>query len=134
MQVIIYDGFCNLCSSTVRFICRRRSSAQFHFIPLQSEEGERLMKEVGIVMEENSSVVYLKDKQGYVRSDAILHISKDLGRGWQIFYYGLIIIPSFVRDPIYNLIARVRYRIWGKRKTCYLPDLNESSSSKKKDV
>ena len=122
MQIVLFDGYCNLCSSTVKFILRKSSSVRFCFIPLQSETGKCLMKRLGIVTNGNDSVVYVKDNYYFIRSDAILHILKDIGKGWQIFYYCLIIVPSFVRDPIYNFVARLRYRLWGKRETCPLPD------------
>ena len=80
------------------------------------------MKKLGIVTNGNDSVVYIKDNHYFIRSDAILHILKDIGKGWQIFYYCLIIVPSSVRDPVYNLVVRLRYRLWGKRETCLLPD------------
>ena len=83
MQTILFDGYCNLCSSSVRFIRRRNSAASFHFIPLQSEAGQRLLQKNGINIKENSTVVYIKDNRYFLRSSAFLHICKDLGKGWQ---------------------------------------------------
>lgn len=103
------------------FIHRRSAAARFLLIPLQSEDGKQILQQAGITTIKDSSVVYIKDDRTFLRSSAILHILKDLGKGWQLFYYGLIIIPPFIRDPLYNIVARFRYRIWGKRKTCFLP-------------
>ncbi|WP_289016311.1 DUF393 domain-containing protein [uncultured Culturomica sp.] len=121
MQTILFDGYCNLCSSSVRFIRRRNSAASFHFIPLQSEAGQRLLQKNGINIKENSTVVYIKDNRYFLRSSAFLHICKDLGKGWQFIYYSLVPIPTFIRDPVYTLLARLRYRIWGRRNRCFLP-------------
>ena len=121
MQTILFDGYCNLCSSSVRFVRRRNSAASFHFIPLQSEAGQRLLQENGINIKENSTVVYIKDNRYFLRSSALLHICKDLGKGWQFIYYSLVLIPPFIRDPVYTLLARLRYRIGGRRNRCFLP-------------
>ncbi|WP_287049593.1 DCC1-like thiol-disulfide oxidoreductase family protein [Culturomica sp.] len=121
MQTILFDGYCNLCSSSVRFVRRRNSAASFHFIPLQSEAGQRLLQKNGINIKENSTVVYIKDNRYFLRSSALLHICKDLGKGWQFIYYSLVPIPTFIRDPVYTLLARLRYRIWGRRNRCFLP-------------
>lgn len=120
MKIILFDGICNLCNGAVRFMIRHDPGAQFHFASLQSEIGQSLLKQAGIPDKEHTSLVYLQDGHYYLRSSAILHIFKDIGHGWQLLY-GFIVIPRFVRDGIYRLIALNRYRIGGKRNVCELP-------------
>lgn len=123
MKIILFDGECNLCDKTVTFIIKHDRKAQFHFASLQSEIGRLLCRQSGIPTEEIHTAVYLRDDRYLLQSTALLHILKDLRSGWQIFYI-FIIIPPFIRNAIYRLIAQTRYRIWGKKTSCSL--LNHS--------
>lgn len=120
MKIILFDGVCNLCNRAVRFVIRHDPAARFHFAPLQSETGQRLLREAGMTGELPDSVVYLRDGRPYFRSSAILHILRDIGGGWRVLY-GFIIIPPFIRDAVYRLLAFVRLRVGGKHNSCALP-------------
>ena len=118
--ILIYDGFCNLCSTLVQFIIKRDKSGRIMFIPLQSEKGESLIAESGINPVNLNSVLFISSGTFYLRSSAVLHLFKELGMPWGLLY-GFIIVPPFIRDSFYDLVARYRYRLFGKRNTCLVP-------------
>lgn len=117
MKIILFDGICNLCNGAVAFIIRHDSAAQFHFVPLQSEIGQCLLKQSGVPNKKQDSVVYLRNGHYYFRSSAILHVLRDIGGGWQLLY-GFIVTPRFIRDAVYRFLSIFRYRIGGKQKIC----------------
>jgi len=121
--ILLFDGICNLCNGLVRFIIKRDHNARMLFTPLQSQAGQSLMKKFKPDTDEIDTVIYISGEKYFLKSAAILHILKDLGRAWRLFY-GLIIIPKFIRDFLYDLIARSRYRIFGKTDTCMIPPDN----------
>lgn len=121
MKVILFDGICNLCSGTVLFIIRRDKKALFRFAALQSGAGQSLLKKHHLINEQNETIYYLCDNSCYSESTAVLHILRDLGRGWQLLY-AFILIPACIRDTAYRLISRNRYRLFGKKEACMLPD------------
>lgn len=106
---VLYDGQCRLCISQVRFITDRAGVERFHPLPIQSEEGKRLLRAAGLSDTEIDTVVYSRNGRYLTRSSAVLHILKDLGGRWQLMYI-LIIIPAFIRDFFYSLVARNRHR------------------------
>jgi predicted DCC family thiol-disulfide oxidoreductase YuxK len=117
--VILFDGICNFCNAGVNFVIRRDKKDYFRFAPLQSEIGE---KWTGDQRNVNMDTMFLiEDGKMYSKSDAALRVLRRLGSGWQLLY-GLIIIPRFIRNFFYDLIARNRYRIFGKSNTCMMPE------------
>lgn len=119
-NILLFDGVCNLCNGLVRFIIRRDPDAIIKFASLQSPAGQSLLERFDLSAKEIDSVVYITGDKRYLKSSAILHLLKELGGGWRLFY-GFIIIPGFIRDFFYNLIAVNRYRIFGKTDTCMVP-------------
>lgn len=118
-SVILFDGVCNLCNSFVRFVIRRDRKNRFVFASLQSAEAERLL--TGYSESGNlKTIILVEGPKIYVRSDAVLRILRHLSGGWQILY-GLVILPRFIRDGVYRLIAKKRYRWFGKREECMVP-------------
>lgn len=123
--IVFYDGFCNLCSASVQFILKHERSEYYFFASLQSDFVKDNFPE--IFQDDNepdSLVLYEKDKL-YFRSDAALKISRKLKfpyRMLQHFRY----VPKFIRDPLYDLIARNRYKYFGKRTSFYMPEDNQS--------
>ena len=103
------------------FILKRERGDVFRFASLQSEYAENLLKELGIADDAPDSIILVEGTRYYYRSDAALRIAKSLRHLWPLLY-GFIIIPRFIRDPIYDWIARNRYRWFGKRNTCFMPD------------
>jgi predicted DCC family thiol-disulfide oxidoreductase YuxK len=119
-QLVIFDGVCNLCNGTVQFIIKRDRNKKFSFITRQSPIGQEMLMQLGLPVEDQSTVVYLKAGVPYLKSMAVLKILKDLGRGWSLLYV-LVVIPAFIRDFIYDLIAKNRYRFFGRRNSCKVP-------------
>jgi predicted DCC family thiol-disulfide oxidoreductase YuxK len=119
-NIVLFDGVCNLCNCLVQFIIKRDPKATFSFAAIQSEMGQELLMQMKSHSDELNSVVYIRDENYFFKSSAILHIFKDMGGIWKLFYV-FIIIPSFIRDSVYAVIARTRYKVFGKRETCMIP-------------
>ena len=119
-SIVLFDGVCNLCNNSVQFIIKRDLKKHFLYASLQSDAAKDLLLQYNVNNSQPESIILLKQDKVYYKSSAILEIFRGLGGLWPIFY-GLIIIPKFIRDPIYNLIARHRYRWFGKRESCMVP-------------
>jgi len=119
-HILLFDGVCNLCIGIVNFIIKRDSKKKFKFAALQSEKGQTLLKKGGFSTTDINTFVYISEDHFFVKSSAILQVLKDLGGVWKLFYV-FILIPVPVRDFIYSLITKIRYRLFGKRDTCMVP-------------
>jgi predicted DCC family thiol-disulfide oxidoreductase YuxK len=117
---ILFDGVCNLCNGSVQFILRRDPQARFRFASLQSEAGQRLVTEQGLDPEILSSVILIEDGQVYRESTAALRIARHMAGAWKLLRV-FVLVPRPIRDAVYRLIARNRYRWFGKSETCWLP-------------
>lgn len=118
--ILLFDGVCNLCNRLVIFIIKRDHGRKLKFVPLQSPMGQSLIKTHGLVADDIDSVVFISGANHFLKSSAVLNVLKEIGGGWKMFYW-LIISPTFIRDYFYDVIARNRYRIFGKRNTCMVP-------------
>jgi len=116
-NILLFDGFCNLCSRLVNFIIKRDKKSKFLFISLQSASGQSLLKKFGLPTDNFDSVVYIRSDKFFLKSSAILHILKELGGIWKLFFI-FIIVPNFIRDFIYRIIAKTRYKIFGRHNSC----------------
>ena len=116
-HVVFFDGVCNLCNSSVQFIIRHDKKNIFQFSALQSEAAAKYLP--GKINELNT-MYYLENGKVYSKSDAILRIAKNLG-GIFPFFYGFIVVPKFLRNKIYDIVARNRYKWFGKKDHCMLP-------------
>ena len=121
-SIVLFDGVCNLCCFLVKFIIKRDPDKRIRFAALQSVTGQELLRNSKLTVSDRNTVVYVKDGKYYYRSTAILNILFDLGGLWKTMYV-FIIIPAFIRDYVYVVIANSRYRIFGKRSTCMVPTL-----------
>ena len=125
--IILYDGYCNLCSSAVQWIVRNDPKRRFTFVPLQHAGGWKELQKVhpGRVVgskarfSEDTVLLWMEGKL-YSRSTAALRIAMKLRFPWPVLGIFLL-VPKFIRDPVYNLVARNRIRWFGRRHTCYLP-------------
>jgi predicted DCC family thiol-disulfide oxidoreductase YuxK len=118
--LVLFDGVCNLCNRSVQMILRHDRKARFRFASLQSPLGEKLRDELGIDREKVDSVVLVEGGRWYQESDAALRIANGLGGPWKAF--GIFrLVPRPLRDAAYRLIARNRYRWFGKTETCWVP-------------
>lgn len=122
MNIIFFDGFCNLCNRTVLFIIKRDKQAIFKFASLQSDAGHEMLKHLNFDPKKIDSILYLKGENYFIKSSAILNILKELN-GWRLLY-GFIVIPRFFRDFVYDILAKLRYRLFGKRDRCMIPSDN----------
>lgn len=118
--VILFDGVCNLCNSSVQFIIRHDPHSRFRFAALQSEFGQSQLELHGFGKEELLSVVLLTDGKAYDKSRAALEIARKLNGLWPLMY-AFIIVPPFIRDLVYNWISRNRYRWFGRQDECMIP-------------
>ena len=119
--VILFDGVCNLCNSSVKFLIQIDKERKLRYAQLQSEIGEKLLDRFQLDKNRLESIVLIDDKHIFTKSTAILQIAKHLGGLWKYFSY-LSFIPAWFRDFFYDLITENRYWFFGKRKECMIPD------------
>ena len=120
-DIILFDGVCNLCNNLIRAIIRFDNRQTFRFVSLQSDKGKLLLKARGISDININSIIYLNKERVFFKSDAALNILYNMGYPWKLLYI-FILLPRIVRDGIYGVIARNRYRIFGKKNECMIPD------------
>lgn len=118
--ILLFDGVCNLCNGSVQFLIRRDREARFRFASLQSEVGRRYLEELRVDRRAVDSVILIDGGRWYKESDAALRAAHLLGGPWKALAV-LRLIPRPIRDWVYRLIARHRYRWFGKRESCWLP-------------
>ncbi len=118
--IILFDGLCNFCNNSVNFIIGRDRAGYFKFAPNQSEIGERLLREHKINKAETDSVILIEDGTVYLYSTAALRIARQLDGAWS-WLYALSVAPAFVRDFFYQLFAKYRLQMFGKRDACLMP-------------
>jgi predicted DCC family thiol-disulfide oxidoreductase YuxK len=118
--VILFDGVCNLCNTAVQFVIERDPTAVFRFAALQSDFGQGILAKNAINTEGGDTMILVENGQVYDRSTAALRIAKRLSGGIKLLAVFLI-VPRPIRDFFYKIIARNRYRWFGKQETCWLP-------------
>lgn len=118
--IILFDGVCNFCNYWVNFALKRDKKGTLLFTSLQGETAKTLLPRYQIDTTTLTSVIFIDGGKVYTQSSAALRICRYLRGGWP-FFYGFIIIPRFLRNAVYNLIARNRYRWFGKKDSCMLP-------------
>ena len=119
-SIILFDGVCNLCNGAVLFVIRHDKKNQFVFASLQSEEGKKILADYNLDKNEMNSFILVENGKAYERSSAALNVIKKLNGLWS-FLYGFIIVPKFIRDGIYNIIAKKRYQWFGRKDECMIP-------------
>ncbi len=118
--ILYFDGVCNLCNGLVQFVIRQNPNGTIQFASLQSETGRYRLEALGLDSEKLSTVLYEKNGRVMSRSDAVLSLLWDLGGIWKLSVLGWI-IPRFIRNFLYDQIARRRYAWFGKRDACMVP-------------
>jgi len=120
-KIILFDGVCNLCNSSVQFVIKRDKKDQFRFAPLQSDVGQKLVQERGIDTTMIDSIILIEPQVAYyTKSDAALKIAQQLSGAWPLM--GVFLgVPSGIRNVVYDWIAKNRYRWYGKRDECMIP-------------
>jgi predicted DCC family thiol-disulfide oxidoreductase YuxK len=119
-DVILFDGVCVFCSRWVRFVADRDTQKRFRFTTIQSPYGTRLAQALGIDADDPDTNAVIHGGVAYKKSDGALTVLSNLP-GWR-FARVFFAVPKPLRDAVYNLIARNRYKIFGKFDACIVPD------------
>ncbi|HSQ66364.1 MAG TPA: thiol-disulfide oxidoreductase DCC family protein [Polyangiaceae bacterium] len=122
-SVVLFDGVCNLCSGAVRFIAERDPEGIFRFASLQSDVGRQLLRDHGVEPAEGEpdTIVLIDHGRAFERSTAALHIARRLGGPYRLLFVIGSLVPRFLRDLVYDFVARHRYRWFGKKDACMVP-------------
>ena len=119
MNIILFDGVCNLCSNSVSLLIKYDKNNIFRFAAMQTKAGENIMQDYHI-LNDRKSIILIKEGTVFYKSEAIIEIAKQI-TGWpSILKYGFL-FPKFLRDGMYDLIAKNRYFLFGKKDTCSTP-------------
>ena len=121
--VIVFDGVCNFCNAAINFVIDHDHDHRFRFAALQSDAGQQLTARYAEQPISPNSIVLIDEDRVYYKSDAVLHILKHLD-GWRWLYGGQW-IPAWIRNTLYDFVARHRYLILGKRAGCRVPTEQE---------
>ena len=119
--ILLYDGVCGLCHRSVRFLLKRTSSSALCFAPLQGQTATKLRSTHPVIPAALNSVVLVENGRVFFRSKAFFYVSRHLNYPWRALWY-FRWVPGLFFDPLYWLIAKVRYRVFGRYDTCSLPD------------
>ncbi|WP_323788976.1 thiol-disulfide oxidoreductase DCC family protein [Psychroserpens sp.] len=120
-QLILFDGVCNLCNSSVLYVIKHDQDERFMFAPLQSAAGKQIIEKFNIDTSKTDSILLYSSEKGLsIKSSAALHIAKHLGfpRNLMTVFF---IIPTFIRNWVYDFVARNRYKWYGKKDACMIP-------------
>ncbi len=119
-SLILFDGVCNFCNASVNFIIDRDQDDFFRLASLQSELGQQILKEHAKPLSDFDTLLLIQDGQIFEKSTAALMIARRLSFPWFLFTVFLV-LPRWIRDPVYSLVAKNRYRLFGKSQICRLP-------------
>ena len=118
--ILLFDGVCNLCSSSVQFVLKHNKKGNVRFASLQSDFAKQQLEAFDLPSDYLQSLVLLENGNVFVKSDAALMLSKHLNGIWRIGSIFLI-VPHFARNAVYDFIAKYRYNWFGKSETCWIP-------------
>ncbi|KGX90947.1 hypothetical protein N781_06155 [Pontibacillus halophilus JSM 076056 = DSM 19796] len=121
--IVLFDGYCNFCNQSVQFILRRNALEEITFASLQGHTGKRLLKKHG-VQDGIDSVVFIENGKAYTESSAALRIACYLSYPYKIVSIFLIVPPP-IRNGMYRIIAKNRYKWFGKKEVCRIPTTKE---------
>lgn len=120
-HIILFDGVCNLCNRSVIFVLKWERQPIFQFASIQSGAGQLLLERCGLPPDFLEAVVYIEIGTPYLGSTAALMIGRKLAFPWSILARLGLLVPRFIRDPVYRQIARHRYKWFGRREICMVP-------------
>jgi len=120
-SIVVFDAMCVLCSANAQLILRHDRTGQFRLASIQSELGQKLYRRLGLDPHDPESLIVVRGEEVLRDSDAVIAIWDGLRGAWRLACAARM-IPRPIRDPLYRWIARNRYRLFGKRETCWLPD------------
>jgi predicted DCC family thiol-disulfide oxidoreductase YuxK len=119
-SIVLFDGVCNLCNSSVNFIIKHDSNEHYLFASLQSDVAKDILLQFDLKKYNLNTILLFENGFIYDRSTAVLKIMKRLDKGYPILYF-FIIIPKKIRDWVYDVIAKNRYKWFGRKDTCMIP-------------
>ena len=119
-SIILFDGVCTLCNGYVNFIIKRVNKDKVRFGTLQSESGQELLENNGMNVNDMDTVVLIQDGKTFTKSDVALQLAKNMNGVWKLFRI-FSIVPKFIRDGVYDVISKNRYRWFGKQDACMIP-------------
>ncbi|MBP6557252.1 MAG: thiol-disulfide oxidoreductase DCC family protein [Flavobacterium sp.] len=120
-KIILFDGVCNLCNTSVQFVIRHDKNDIFRFVALQSDLGLKIITHIGIDTKNTDSIIlYEPGKAYYNKSEAAFQIIKEFGGIYSLLRI-LSIFPKFISNAVYDYVAKNRYQWYGKRETCMIP-------------
>lgn len=119
-KIILFDGVCNLCDTSIQFVIRQDKNDRYRFISLQSELGQKIIIYLGIPINNDSVILYEPGKAYYYKSDVAFKILKDMG-GIRKALLVFSILPKPLLDSIYDYVAKNRYKWFGKKESCMIP-------------
>lgn len=119
-SIILFDGVCNLCNNSVQFVIKHDKLNKFMFAALQSQRGQELLHQYNLPQQGFDSFVLVQNEKVFLKSTAALTVAKQLDVPVKLLY-GFIIIPAFIRNAVYNFIAKNRYKWFGKKDNCMIP-------------
>jgi predicted DCC family thiol-disulfide oxidoreductase YuxK len=117
---ILFDGVCNFCNNAVNFVIKRDKKSIVKFAPLQRDAGLQLLKQYNLPTDDMKSFVFIDDGVAYTQSTAAIKVCKYLSGAWPLCKV-FIIVPKFIRDGLYNWVAKNRYKWFGQKETCMIP-------------
>ncbi len=120
-SIIVFDGVCHLCSGWVRFLLRRDRAARYRFAAMQMPAGRELLTDNGLDPDDPVSFLLLDNGRVRTDSDAIIAVLASLGGAWRMVN-ALRLVPALLRDPLYRLLARNRYRVFDRTEQCWLAE------------
>ena len=118
--IILFDGVCNLCNGAVQFIIERDKKQHFRFASLQSKIGQEYQQKAGLAIDKIDTILLVENGKIYQKSTAALRIARHLDGLWSVLYV-FIIVPPFIRNAVYDFIAKNRYKWFGKQDSCWMP-------------
>ncbi len=119
--VLVFDGVCLLCSAWVAFVLRHDRRGRIRFAAMQSSAGRNLLEAHGLDADDPLSFLFVSEGKGHTQSDAILRLVGSFGGAWRLVAV-LRVLPRVLRDALYRLVARNRYRWFGRRDHCLMPE------------
>lgn len=120
--VILFDGVCNLCERSVQLVIRNDRKRLFRFASLQSGYAQRLLEQHDYQHDELSSVLLVMDGVVYRKSRAALRIARRMDGAWPLIYYLFVLVPAPLADVVYDFVGNRRYRWFGRKEACWVPD------------
>jgi predicted DCC family thiol-disulfide oxidoreductase YuxK len=131
-KIILFDGVCNLCNTSVIFVLDREKQPTFKFASIQSEKGKELLQWCGLPEDFNQAVILIDDRTIYLGSTAALKIGRYLKFPWSVLSSIGLLVPKLIRDWLYSKIAKYRYQWFGKKDVCMV--LTESLKYRFMDI